>query len=146
MRRTIMGTFFAVALLAAFAMVGCAATDSTTTTPPPAPDGPPTLTMLAPGLYDLSDGTVEAVGTLEWADLEKGFWTISGGTKATGDVGKTVAVIVNAAKDDPQYVTLAGAAVRVLGSRTTGGSASMAGLEIEATSISEADDNPSPSS
>ncbi len=130
----------ALVLFAALAVYGCAGTETTTTAPPPAPEGPSTGTRLAPGLYDLADGTSEAVGTLEWIDLEGGFWAVVGGTEATGDVGKTVAVIANATKDDPAYVALDGAVVRVVGTKLTGASVRMAGPEIEASSISEISD------
>ncbi|MBU2602718.1 MAG: hypothetical protein KKA32_11230 [Actinobacteria bacterium] len=138
---------FALVLFAALVVSGCAATESTTTAPQPtttalqsAPDDPSMGTRLAPGLYDLADGTSEAYGTLEWRDLEGGFWAVIGGTEATGDVGTTVAVIANAAKDDPTYVALAGRTVRVVGNRLSGASVRMAGPEIEASSISEISD------
>lgn len=126
---------FALVLFAALAVSGCAATETTTTAPPPAVDGAASGSRLAPGLYDLADGTAEAYGTLEWIDLEGGFWAVIGGTEATGDVGTTVAVIANAGKEDPTYVALARTSVRVVGSRLSGASVRMAGPEIEASSI-----------
>ena len=57
--------------------------------------GPAAGTKMAPGLYDLEDGTVVAVGTVEYRDLEGGFWAVIGGTEAEGDAGKIVAVIAN---------------------------------------------------
>lgn len=129
-----------LALLVALAVAGCGASQTTTTAPPD--PGPATGSRLAPGLYDLADGTAEAVGTLQWRDLEGGFWAVIGGTEATGDVGTTVAVIVNAAKDDPAYVPLAGSTVRVVGERVSGASVRMAGPEIRATSISALSDTP----
>jgi hypothetical protein len=131
-----------LALVIALAVAGCAGTETTTTAPQPALDGPSTGTRVAPGLYDLADGTSEAVGTLQWVDLEGGFWAVIGGTEATGDVGTTVAVIANAGKDDPAYVELDGAVVRVVGAKVTGASVRMAGPEIEAQSISGISDTP----
>ena len=63
-----------LALVMALAVAGCAGAETTTTGPQPALDGPSTGTRVAPGLYDLADGTSEAVGTLQWVDLEGGFW------------------------------------------------------------------------
>jgi len=59
-----------------------------------------------------------------------GFWRIIGGTEATGDVGKTVAVVANAGKDDPAYLALAGKMIRVVGERAQGASVRGAGPEI----------------
>lgn len=143
MKRNTTGIIAALAVFAILAVAGCAATDNTTTTPPPAGD-PFNGTRLAPGLYDLDDGTAQAVGTLEWVDLEGGFWAVIGGTEATGDVGTTVAVIANAAEDDPVYAALAGKTVIVSGSRLDGASVRMAGPEMEASSISEISDTPGP--
>ncbi len=136
MNRPTAGIAAILALFVALAIAGCGASGSATTTTQQTLDGPATGTRLAPGLYDLADGTSEAIGTLEWVDLEGGFWAVIGGTEATGDVGTTVAVIANAAKDDPAYVALNGAVVRVLGTKLTGVSVRMAGQEIEASSIS----------
>ncbi len=130
----------ALVLLAALTLAGCAATETTTTAPQPAPDDAAMGTRLAPGLYDMEDGTSEAIGTLEWVDLEGGFWAVIGGTEATGDVGTTVAVIANAAKDDPTYTALAGGTVRVVGTKMSGQSIRMAGPELEAASISAISD------
>lgn len=142
MNRTATGIVAVLALFAVLAVAGCGATETTTTAPPPAADGPSTGTRLAPGLYDLADGTAEAVGTLQWIDLEGGFWAVIGGTEAAGDVGTTVAVIANAAKDDPAYVALDGSVVRVVGDRVSGVSVRMAGPEIEASSIEGFSDTP----
>ena len=57
--------------------------------------GPAAGTKMAPGLYDLEDGTVVAVGTVEYRDLEGGFWAVIGGTEAEGDAGTVVAVLTN---------------------------------------------------
>lgn len=42
-------------------------------------------TRLAPGLYDMSDGAVQAVGTLGRSKLEGGYWKITGGTASEGN-------------------------------------------------------------
>jgi hypothetical protein len=142
MNRAATGIVAVLAVFTVLAVAGCGATESTTTTLQPAPDGPSTGARLAPGLYDLADGTTQAVGTLQWIDLEGGFWAVIGGTEATGDVGTTVAVIANAAKDDPAYVALAGATVQVVGDRVSGASVRMAGPEMEASSIEGFSDTP----
>jgi hypothetical protein len=137
MNRMATRTVAALIVLAALLLTGCTSVQRPEPTSEAAPGGPSTGTMVAPGLYDLSDGTSEAVGTLKWLDLEGGFWAIIGGTEATGDVGKTVAVLVNATKDDPAYVALTGKIVRVVGTRAKGTSVRAAGPEIVASSISQ---------
>jgi hypothetical protein len=137
MKRVAKRTVAALVVLAALLLTGCTSVQGAAPTPEGAPGGPSAGTMVAPGLNDLADGTSEAVGTLKWVDLEGGFWAIIGGTEATGDVGKTVAVIANATKDDPAYVALTGKMVRVVGTRATGASVRAAGPEIVASSISQ---------
>lgn len=107
-----------------------------------APDGGAAGSRLANGLYDQDDGTVIALGTLEWRDLEGGFWAVVGGTESEGNVGTVVAVVANAEKDDPFYVKLAGMTVQVIGKRLEGASIRSAGPEIEATSITAITDTP----
>ncbi|MEI6450530.1 MAG: hypothetical protein WCP98_11375 [Actinomycetes bacterium] len=131
-------------LPAALAGCGAGAADE-----PPAPSasstpggGPATGTKIAPGLYDLEDGTVQAVGTAEHRDLEGGFWVVAGGTAAEGDVGKTVAVIANGDDFAQQLKELEGLSVIVTGTRLEGPSIRMAGPEIRATSVVAADDAP----
>jgi hypothetical protein len=148
MNRRAMATLSALAL--AIALAGCSPAQRTTQAspiaPPPvaAPGGDAAGSRLAPGLYDQADGTVLALGTLEWSDLEGGFWAVVGGTQATGDVGKVVAVIPNVAKDDPTYAKLAGSTVQVTGKRLDGASVRNAGPEITATSIAAVSDTGGP--
>jgi len=133
-------------LALALASVSCA--------PSPAPDtpspgaAPPTdssgSTRLAPGLYDMPDGTVQALGTLEHRDLEGGFWAVIDGTGAQGDEGKIVAVIANADEFASETQQLEGVAVVVEGARLDGASIRMAGPEIEATRITAATNAPDP--
>lgn len=136
-----------VALLMAGSLVGCAAGDRSgpvvsqpAPAPAPAPGGPAPSSKLAPGLYDLLDGSVQAVGTLEWRDLEGGFWAVIGGTEATGDVGKVVAVLANGAEFQSELEPLKGLAVFVDGTRNDGASTRMAGPEITVTKVTAAND------
>jgi hypothetical protein len=99
---------------------------------------------LAPGLYDLEDGTAQAVGTLVWQDLEGGFWAVSGGTEAENNVGETVAVIANGAEFESELKPLEGKQVLVTGTRLEGASIRMAGPEIEMTAVEEISDTPGP--
>ena len=129
-------------LPAALGGCGAAATDE-----PPAPSasstpgGTPTGGMkIAPGLYDLDDGTAQAVGTVEYRDLEGGFWALIGDTEAEGDVGKVVAVIANGDDYAQQFKELDGLSVIVTGTRLEGASTRMAGPEIQATSVVAAND------
>ena len=127
-----------IALTLAFALVGCASSpgnEPVTGSTPPADGGAASGSRLAPGLYDLEDGTVQAVGTVEFRDLEGGFWAVIGGTEAEGDAGKTIAVIANGADYAQQLEDLKGLSVIVTGTRLEGASIRMAGPEIKATSV-----------
>ena len=133
-------------LPAALAGCGAGAADE-----PPAPSvssapggAPAGGTKMAPGLYDLEDGTVQAVGTVEYRDLEGGFWALIGGTEAEGDVGKIVAVIANGGDYAQQLKELEGLSVIVKGARLEGASTRMAGPEITATSVVAASDAAGP--
>jgi len=124
------------------ALVACAAPpDTVAPEPEPVPqESPAAGSRLAPGLYDMVDGTVQAVGTLERSDLEGGFWAVVGGTEADGNVGTVVAVIANGDEMADQLTALEGRTVTVLGTRLEGASVRMAGPEIEATSVEELSD------
>jgi hypothetical protein len=135
------------ALPAALASCGAGATDAPpAASPSPSasgiPGGASTGGKIAPGLYDLTDGTVQAVGTVEYRDLEGGFWAVVGGTAAEGDVGKVVAIIANGAEYAQQLKDLEGLAVIVNGTMREGPSTRMAGPEIAATKIVAASDAP----
>jgi hypothetical protein len=109
------------------------------------PGGAPAGGMkIAPGLYDLEDGTVQAVGTVEYRDLEGGFWAVIGGTEAEGDVGKVVAVVANGDEYAQQFKELEGLSAIVNGTRLDGASTRMAGPEITATSVVAASDAAGP--
>lgn len=128
-----------LAVLLVFSLAACAPMDDgDTAVEPPASDGAAGgSTQLAPGLYDLADGTVQAVGTLEWSDLEGGFWVITGGTAAEGNVGETVAVIANGSDLESTLEPLEGLAVVANGTRFEGASIRMAGPEIIVETIEE---------
>ena len=133
-------------LPAALAGCGAGAQDAT---PAPSTSSPPGgaaagSTKMAPGLYDLEDGTAQAVGTAEYRDLEGGFWAVIGGTEAEGDVGKVVAVIANGDDYAQQLKELQGLSVIVIGTRLDGASTRMAGPEITATSVVAASDAAGP--
>lgn len=95
----------------------------------------------APGLYDLEDGSVHAVGTLEWVDLEGGFWAVTDGTTA-GDEGGNVAVIANPDEFEDELSALEGSTVSITGERFDGASIRMAGPEIIIEAIEEMSDTP----
>ena len=90
---------------------------------------------MAPGLYDLEDGTVVAVGTVEHRDLEGGFWAVIGGTAAEGDEGTVVAVIANGDEFAEEFRGNEGLSFEVYGSRAGDVSTRMAGPEITATRV-----------
>ncbi|MBW6469527.1 MAG: hypothetical protein K0B85_10280 [Coriobacteriia bacterium] len=96
---------------------------------------------LAPGLYDLADGSIQAIGTLEWVDLEGGFWALTDGT-AAGDEGGNVAVIANGDELRSTLEPLEGQQVSVIGERFDGASIRMAGPEIVAETVEAMSDTP----
>ena len=136
-------------LLVGLGLVGCTGQEPSpdasgqNSSSPPA-DSPAGGTQLAPGLYDLEDGSVQAVGTLEYSDLEGGFWLITGGTASEGNVGETVAVIANGGDFTSELEALRGKSVIAKGKRLDGASIRMAGPEIEIESIEEMSATPGP--
>lgn len=147
MDRRITSTLAALCIASTLAVAGCSATSTPANAPKPtsveptASAGDASGLRLANGLYDQADGTVIALGTLEWKDLEGGFWAITGAPESAGGSADTViAVIANVTKDDPVWSALAGKTVTVTGKRVEGASVRMAGPEIDATSVSEISD------
>jgi len=122
--------------------VGCGAGAAGESPAPSATNGsggePAAGTKLAPGLYDLDDGTARAIGAVEYRDLEGGFWAVIGGTKAEDDVGTVVAVIANGDDFAQQFAELDGLSVIVTGTRLEGASTRMAGPEIQASRVEAA--------
>jgi hypothetical protein len=104
-------------------------------------DDPAAGIGLAPGIYELEDGIVQAIGTLEWVDLEGGFWALTDGT-AAGDEGGNVAVLANGDELKATLEPLEGRQVSVTGERFEGASIRMAGPEIIAETVEEIDDTP----
>lgn len=142
MRILLLGLTLALALTA----VGCAAPADEPEPTQPDAEAPVTDDAaglrLAPGLYDMGDGTVQALGILEWRDLEGGFWAILSTTGADPAEGTVVAVIPPGTDLDQTYETLKGKTVMVTGKRLEGASIRMAGPEIEVSSIEEITDTP----
>lgn len=95
---------------------------------------------LAAGLYDMEDGTVQAVGTLTYEDLEGGFWAITGGTGTEGNADTIIAVINNSDEFLDQIESLEGKTVLATGTRYDGATIRMAGPEIVIDSIEEISD------
>jgi hypothetical protein len=90
---------------------------------------------MAPGLYDLDDGRVMAVGTVEHSGLEGGYWAVVGGTEADGNEGELVAVIANGEQFAQQFETNEGLSFEVYGTRAGEASIRMAGPEIVADRV-----------
>ena len=103
---------------------------------PPADDS--TGLRLANGLYDQEDGTVLALGTLEYVELEGGFYALTGSPEGDGNI----AVVANASDFTDELESLLGRTVSVTGTRFDGVSVRMAGPEIVVTSIEEITDTP----
>ncbi len=107
------------AVLAACGSAGDAASPTPAASPPASSGGsdpprPGDGTKMAPGLYDLEDGIVVAIGAVEYRDLEGGFWAVIGGTEAEGDAGEVVAVIANGDEFAEQFHGERGPLVRGL--------------------------------
>ena len=115
----------AVVIAAAVLLLVAAGCGGSTTAP--AGSAPPAGSKLAPGLYDLAGGAVQAVGTVEYRDLEGGFWVVIGGTEAEGDAGNVVAVIANGADYADQFTGHQGLSFVIDGTRLDGASTRMAG-------------------
>jgi hypothetical protein len=136
MHTRILGLILALALGAA--LVGCA------TAGDPAPDvGAPvddgsTGMRLANGLYDQTDGTVLGLGTLEWIDLEGGFYALTGSPEGDGNI----AVIANADEFANELEALVGKTVQITGTRFDGASIRMAGPEVVIDKVEEISDTP----
>ncbi len=143
-RSILLVTFLVLAAAPAVALAACGAGDAASPAPSAtasalpgdAPSsGPAPSTKMAPGLYDLEDGTVVAVGTVEHRDLEGGFWAVIGGTEAEGDAGKIVAVIANGNEFAGEFEANQGLSFEVYGKRAGDASIRMAGPEITASRV-----------
>lgn len=133
----------ALAFVMALALTACATSPKEPDVGvPPADGGAASGSRLAPGLYDIDGGKAQAVGTLEWKDLEGGFWAIVGGTESEGNLGTVVAVIANGADFADQLEGLEGRTVMATGTRLDGASIRMAGPEVEIDSVEEISDTP----
>lgn len=152
--RVALALVVAGAMLAATALVGCSSGSGSQpdVTPPdelpteaPAQPGdgtdPAAGMRLAAGLYDLDDGTVQGLGTLEYQDLEGGFWALVGAPESEGGSG-VIAVIANSAELDAELKALEGKTVMITGKKLDGVSVRMAGPEVEVTSFEEVSDTP----
>lgn len=92
----------------------------------------------APGLTDLPDGRVQALGRLARIDLEGGFWAIVGSDGTAEGTSGIVAVIANADAWEKKLWDLEGSVVIAVGRRFEGVSIRMAGPEIVVEELYEA--------
>ena len=139
MRTRVLALLLALAM--AVVLTACGSSETDNEASPPSPDTGAGEMRLAPGLYDLDDGSVQAIGTLEWVDLEGGFWAVTDGT-AAGDEGGNVAVIANGDELQATLEPLEGLPVSVIGERFDGASIRMAGPEIVAETVEAMSDTP----
>lgn len=93
---------------------------------------------LANGLYDQEDGTIIALGTLEWVDIEGGFYVLTGSPEGDG----SIAVIANGDAYADELKALLGKMVQVTGDRSDGPTIRMSGPEIIIDSVVEISDTP----
>ncbi len=132
----------AVVALLALTLTACATTSAPDDPLPPPAEDPAGGIRLAPGLYDLEDGGVQAIGTVVRVDLEGGFWALVEREGMDGESGGTVAVFANGDEFDSELRELEGTQVSVIGTRFDGASIRMAGPEIVAEEITPLDDTP----
>lgn len=141
MKRTTMPVLLLMlAVTLALGVVGCVNGASeqvpqTGTTPEGTP--PTSLGVVAaPGLYDVEGGKTQALGTLDYRDLESGFWAVVDTAvpedAATADI---VAVIPNADELGVDLESMKGSYVSAIGTKLEGASAQQAGPQIEAEKI-----------
>ncbi len=101
------------------------------------PDDP--LEIPVPGLYELDDGRLRAVGTLARIDLEGGFWALvepSADEAESGSSASTIlAVIANPEEVMTELADLEGSYVAATGTPFDGVSIRMAGPELVVTTI-----------
>lgn len=131
MRIPLLAVTIAMLLGAAVVTSGCA--DRTEPPPPVVPGTTPAVDP--PGIYEISDDRVRAVGVLDWIDLEGGFWAVTGVAETDGAESTVVAVITNPDSLDIDLEEVRGRYVEVTGELLDGPSIRMAGPEIEASSI-----------
>ena len=127
-----------LAIALAVAVTACAPDTPATDEGAAPPAGDSAGLRLPNGLYDQADGTVIALGTLEWIDLEGGFYALTGSPEGEGNI----AVIANAADFSTELEALLGTTVQVTGTRFDGASIRMAGPEIVIASIVSITDTP----
>lgn len=133
-----------IALMLGTALVGCASTeasdvnDTPEVTAPGDAAGDAAGLRLANGIYDQEDGTVIALGVLEWVDLEGGFYALTGSPEGNGNI----AVINNPEEYAGELEALLGKTVQVTGVRFDGVSIRMAGPEIVIDTVEEISDTP----
>jgi hypothetical protein len=146
MQRPILLIVLLATLTAAGAGAAACSGAGDATSPAPSSPGSPAATdtpaadpasgsKMAPGLYDLADGTVVAVGTVEFRDLEGGFWAVVGEAEAEGNAGEVVAVLANGEEFAEQFRGSPGLSFEIRGERAGEVSVRMAGPEIKATSV-----------
>ncbi|MBS3956329.1 MAG: hypothetical protein KGZ40_02160 [Clostridiales bacterium] len=88
-----------------------------------------------PGLYEIDETTVRAVGILDRVELEGGFWAVTGVASSDGAESTVIAVIANADTIESELANLRGFYVEVTGRRFDGVSIRMAGPEIIADEV-----------
>lgn len=89
------------------------------------------------GLMELEGDRVNAVGALEWIDLEGGFWAVTDGPTPEGEAAEVFAVIANGQEYQSELEALDGKDVIVSGTRLDGASIRMAGPEMQMDDVQE---------
>lgn len=131
-------------LVAAMAFVVSGCSPGRREQEPPQKPAPKGSTLEKPGLYRLPDDTALALGTLQYRDLEGGFWVVVEALpKNAKPESKAVAVIANADSLGVDLKELEGRYVAAQGRMKDGLSIRIAGPEMEAESIEVVSKSPS---
>lgn len=94
------------------------------------------------GMMELEGDRVNAVGLLQWVELEGGFWAVTEVPMPEDETSDIIAVIANGAEYQDELAALEGRDVVVSGTRFDGMSIRMAGPEIEMDSVAEVGQGP----
>jgi hypothetical protein len=144
MRRLV--TIVVVVLALTIVLGACQrSTDSDGTGAETPPASPPSDTIAgmvaAPGLYDQPDGSVQALGTLAYRDVEGGFWAVvDTAVPDDADTASVVAVIVPDNDIAGKMDSFKGKYVSIIGKREDGPNIYQAGPVIEGKTIEEVSD------
>lgn len=125
------------ALVLALTLAGCAPRPPSGAPPGASPGPPSTGVVAAPGLYQLEDGSTQALGILAYRDVEGGFWAVvDTAIPEEADSAPILAVVLpDAIEVGGKMAGYEGKYVNVVGKRDDGPTIYQSGPVIDAASI-----------